>query len=168
MKLRSICIAIGVAGATIALAAGVLQFAEGRGRAADDNGRRATFQFNARKATNGDAVRKNGTAVFEIADREVRGVVRINMRELGDIAVEDHVAHFSGPGAIRFQRRNGEVVERRGRVFVVARDIRRPDGVREGRDRVAVRFEALEGPVRYSFEGVVGDGQIAVGRRVLD
>ena len=168
MNLRSVCIAVGVTGATIAMAAGVLQFAEGRGRAADDNGRRATFQFNARKATNGDVVRKNGTAVFEITDREFRGIVRINMRELHDMTVEERVARFTGPGAIRLQRPGGQVIERRGRVFVVADDNRRPDGPRAPRDRVSVRFEALEGNLTYAFQGIVGDGDLAVGRRPID
>jgi hypothetical protein len=168
MKLRSICIGLGVAGASIAMAAGLLQFAEGRGRAADDHGRHATFHFNARKATNGDVVRKNGTAMFEITDREFRGAIRINMRELHDITVEERVARFTGPGSIRLARRGGEVVERRGRVFVVADDNRRPDGPRIPRDRVSVRFEALEGNLTYSFQGIVGDGDLAVGKRRMD
>ena len=168
MNLRSICIGIGVAGATVAMAAGLLQFAEGRGRALDDHGRSATFHFNARKATNGDLVRKNGTAVFEITDREFRGAIRINMRELHDITVDERVARFTGPGSIRLARRGGEVVERRGRVFVVADDNRRPDGPRTQRDRVSVRFEALEGNLTYSFQGVVGEGDVAVGRRPID
>src|SRR5688572_13633792 len=54
MNLRSICICLGITGATLALAAGVLKFTEGRGTALSENGRRANFQFNARKLTSGD------------------------------------------------------------------------------------------------------------------
>ncbi|MBC8065209.1 MAG: hypothetical protein H7Y17_10290 [Chlorobia bacterium] len=167
MNLRSIFVGVAVLSATLVLAAGVLQFAEGRGNARSEDGRRAGFHFNARKLTNGEQVRKSGTAVFEISDRETLDGVRINMRELRDINVDGHFARFEGPGGIRFRTRRG-VVERQGQVFVSARDNRKPDGPVEPRDRVSVRFVAREGNLTYAFEGVVGDGDVAVGRREVD
>lgn len=145
----------------------MLQFAEGRGTARSEDGRRASFQLNARKLTSGDHVRKSGTATFEISDRETVGGVRIHMRELRDITVDGNVARFEGPGGIRFRTRRG-VVERNGQVHVVVRNNRRPDGPREPRDRVAVRFVAEEPNLTYSYEGNVMEGDVVVGRREVD
>jgi len=164
MNLRSMCVVVGVLGATMALAFGLLQVAEGRGKAASADGRHANFQFNVRKFTKGTLVRKEGTLLIEIVDRNTVDGVRIHMRELRDLDVDGKVARFEGPGRIRFQTKAG-VVEKRGHVFAVVRDNRRPAGPIEPRDTIMVRFEAAEGPLTYRFEGVVRDGDIAVGRR---
>ena len=167
MNLRSICVGLAVTAATFALAAQVLVFAEGRGKAHSEDGRRASFQFNVRKLTDGEHVRKGGTATFEISEPRTIDGVRINMRELRELGVEDHVARFTGPGGIRFRTRSG-VTERQGNVRIFARDDRRPDGSRDLRDKVGVQFESLDGNLTYSFEGVVRDGEVAVGRRESD
>ncbi|MCC7231170.1 MAG: hypothetical protein IT203_12325, partial [Fimbriimonadaceae bacterium] len=111
----------------MALAFGLLQVAEGRGKAASADGRHANFQFNVRKFTKGTLVRKEGTLLIEIVDRNTVDGVRIHMRELRDLDVDGKVARFEGPGRIRFQTKAG-VVEKRGHVFAVVRDNRRPAG----------------------------------------
>jgi hypothetical protein len=167
MNLRSICICLGITGATLALAAGVLKFTEGRGTALSENGRRAYFQFNARKLTSGEHVRKSGTATFQISDRETLDGVRLNMREMRDLTLDGHTARFEGPGGIRYRTRRG-VVERQGHVSVVAADNRKPEGSREPRDHVALRFVSHDGNLTYSFAGGVKDGNVVVGEREVD
>ena len=164
MRLRPLFIALTVTAATFALASGLLQYAEGRGKAHSTDGRRASFQFNVRKLTNGDGTRKSGTALYEIADSETLDGVRIYMRELRDITVDGNFARFEGPGSIRFRTVRG-VVEQTGQVFAFARDNRKPTGPIEPRDRIGVRFVASEGNLTYGFEGNVMDGDAAVGRR---
>ncbi len=164
MSLRSLFIGVAALGATFALAAGILQFAEGRGVARDNQGRRAGFQFDARKLVDGSNVRKSGTALYEISDRETIDGVRIYMRELRDIVVDGNRARFEGPGGIRFRTRRG-LVEKFGQVVGYAQDNRKPTGPIEPRDRIAVFFKSTDGLTTYSFEGNVFEGNVAVGRR---
>jgi hypothetical protein len=164
MRLRPLFIALTVTAATFALASGLLQYAEGRGKALSSDGRRASFQFNVRKLTSGPNTSKSGTALYEIADRETLDGVRIYMRELQEITVDGNLARFEGPGSIRFRTVRG-VVERVGRVYGFARDNRKPTGPIEPRDRIGVRFIASVGDLTYGYEGNVMEGDAAVGRR---
>jgi len=161
MNRRFVCVTASTFLAVTALAAGILQTAEGRGRASSPDGRRSNFQFSVRKLTDGPQNRKTGTAHFEVTGRSIVDVVRIEMRELRDLRVDGQAARFEGPGSIRLQRQGGPV-ERNGTVTVSLRDARRIGG---NRDKISLQFQSSPSDVSYTFEGTVTEGDVAVNKR---
>jgi hypothetical protein len=161
LKARALVLTLLVAIPALALAALILN-AHGRGAARSEDGRIGHFNFNVTKTINGTQITRSGKFVLENTDPETRNGVRIFMRELRDMTIEERVARFQGPGSIRWVTREGRVVEKSGSVRVLARDTRR-----EGTglpDRIAVTFLSESPHFTYAFEGNVTDGDVVVSR----
>lgn len=154
----------------IALLSSALVFAQGKphtngkGWAESGDHRRGQFDFEIAKKHVENRDLANGRFQIECTDPNVEGVVRIKTREIGELNFDGHRANFAGPGSIRFVRRsNHEVVERGGRVRVMALDNRAAGSHDGSPDRIAVTFTGEgKNPITYSFEGNVYDGDIVV------
>lgn len=167
LTMKKILLIAGLAAAALACAAVISVGAFGRGQVTNAAGKRASFQFEAKKTTDGTRVVFAGRGVFEtrIERNGVVGFLTILCGEVKGVGKNGNACVIEGLG--RLSTTFGTVTTHHpGRVRIAVQDLRTPTGATNVRDKYHIRFVAANaaGPT-FEFGGLVTDGDLVVFER---
>lgn len=159
--MRKVLMGVALAAAALAIAVNGMVGSEGEGAARTAEGRNGQFRYRDVKITMGERTRFEGRLRFEQVRNENGRFALIEMGPPAELSVDGNVCRFRGPGALTGVDNNGRRQTIRGRVAVMATDVRNRQHP-EGHDLFEIHFVNEERHITFDFAGEVGRGNLAV------